>query len=96
MINRNSRSFKQEEQFRGFMFLILDLFHEYMDVVAVSDTYRDDISDGYSIPDEKQTVGYLPLAFSFVNWCKIDVFSLNIILLHHKKSQTINNNKNTK
>ena len=28
------------------------------DVVAVSDTYRDDISDGYSISDEKLTVGY--------------------------------------
>ena len=27
-------------------------------VVAVSDTYQDDISDGYSIPDEKMTVGY--------------------------------------
>ena len=29
-----------------------------LDVVAVSDTYRDDISDGYSVPDEKPTVGY--------------------------------------
>ena len=27
-------------------------------VVAVSNTYRDDISDGYSIPDEKPTIGY--------------------------------------
>ena len=46
---------------------------------------------GYSILDEN-----LPLTFSSVNWCKIDVFTLNIIPLHHKKSQTINNNKNTK
>ena len=28
------------------------------DVVPVSNTYRDDISDGYSIPDEKLTIGY--------------------------------------
>ena len=28
------------------------------DVAAVPNTYRDDISDGYSIPDEKPTVGY--------------------------------------
>ena len=27
-------------------------------VVALSNTYRDDISDGYSIPDEKPTIGY--------------------------------------
>ena len=68
------------------------------DVVAVTNTYRDDISNGYSIPDEKPTIGYSmpPIAFSSVNWCKIDVFTLNIIPLHHKKSQTINNNKNTK
>ena len=32
---------------------------------------------------------YLPLAFSSVNWCKIDVFSLNIMALHHKMSQTV-------
>ena len=30
----------------------------HIDVVAVSDTYRDDISDGYSIPDEMLTIGY--------------------------------------
>ena len=64
-------------------------------VVAVSNTYRDDISDGYSIPDEKPTVGYfipmkyLPIAFSSVNWCKIYVFTLNIMVLHHKMSQTV-------
>ena len=28
------------------------------DVLAVSNTYRDDISNGYSIPDEKPTIGY--------------------------------------
>ena len=26
--------------------------------VAVSNTYQDDISDGYSIPDEKPTIAY--------------------------------------
>ena len=26
--------------------------------VAVSNTYRNDTSDGYSIPDEKPTIGY--------------------------------------
>ena len=26
--------------------------------VAVSNTYQDDISNGYSIPDEKPTIGY--------------------------------------
>ena len=31
--------------------------YEYA-VVVVSGTYRDDISDGYSIPDEKPTIGY--------------------------------------
>ena len=46
----------------------------------------------YLIPDEIPTT----LAFSHVNWCKIDVFTLNIMVLHHKMSQTINNNKNTK
>ena len=39
---------------------------------------------------------YPPLAFSSVNWCKIDVFSLNIMALHPKKSQTVNITKNTK
>ena len=37
------------------------------------------VSDGYSILDEKPTIGYfipdeIPFAFSSVNWCKIDVF----------------------
>ena len=52
--------------------------------------------------DEKPTVVYpirdeIPtaLAFSSVNWCKIDVFTLNIMVSHHKMSQTVNN-KNTK
>ena len=54
-------------------------------VVALPDTYRDDISDGYSIPDEIPTT----LAFSSVNWCKIDVFTSNIMVLHHKMSQTV-------
>ena len=34
------------------------LWDQYWNVVAVSNTYRDDLSDGYSIPDEKLTVGY--------------------------------------
>ena len=55
------------------------------DFVAVSDTYRDNISDGYSTPDEIPTT----LAFSSVNWCKIDVFTSNIMVLHHKMSQTV-------
>ena len=46
----------------------------------------------YSIPDRIPTT----LAFSHVNWGKIDVFTLNIMVLHHKMSQTINKNKNTK
>ena len=46
----------------------------------------------YPIPDEIPTT----LAFSSVNWCKIDVFTLNIMVLHHKMSPTINNNTNTK
>ena len=48
----------------------------------------------YPIPNEIPTT----LAFSSVNWCKIDVLTLNIMVLHHKMkmSQTINNNKNTK
>ena len=32
--------------------------HAFLDVVAVANTYRDGISDGYSIPDEKLTIGY--------------------------------------
>ena len=32
---------------------------------------------------------YPPLAFSSMNWCEIDVFTSNIIILHHKISQTI-------
>ena len=32
---------------------------------------------------------YLPLAFSSVNWCKIDVYTSNIMVLHHKMSQTV-------
>ena len=31
---------------------------EVSNVVAVSNTYRDDISDRCSIPDEKPTIGY--------------------------------------
>ena len=47
----------------------------------------------YPIPDEIPTT----LALSSVNWCKIYDFTLNIMDLHHKMSQTINNNnKNTK
>ena len=46
----------------------------------------------YPIPDEMPTT----LAFSSVNWCKIDVFTLNIMVLHHKMFQTVNNNKYTK
>ena len=59
------------------------------DVVAVSDTYRDNISDGYSILDEIPTT----LAFSFVN-CQIDVFTSNIMVLHYKMSQTVKINVN--
>ena len=32
--------------------------HAAVRAVAVSNTYRDDISDGYSISEEKLTVGY--------------------------------------
>ena len=32
---------------------------------------------------------YPPLAFISVNCCKIDVFSLNIMVLRHKMSQTV-------
>ena len=56
-----------------------------MNVVAVSDIY-----DGYSILDEIPTT----LAFSSVNWCKIDVFTSNIMVLHHKMSQTVKINAN--
>ena len=59
-------------------------------IVAVSDTYMDNISNGYSIPDEIPTT----LAFSSVNWCKIDVFPSNIMVLHHKMSQTVKINVN--
>ena len=59
-------------------------------VVAVSDTYRDNISIRYSILDEIPTT----LAFSSVNWCKIDVFTSNIMVLHHKMSQTVKINVN--
>ena len=59
-------------------------------VVAVSDTYRDNISDGYSIPDEISTT----LTFSSENLCKIDVFTSNIMVLHHKMSQTVKINVN--
>ena len=38
----------------------------------------------YPIPDEIPTT----LAFSSVNWCEIDVFTLNIMVLHHKMSQS--------
>ena len=59
-------------------------------VVAVSNTYRDNISDGYSIPDEIPTT----LAFNSVNWCKIGVFTSNIMVLHQKMSQTVKINVN--
>ena len=59
-------------------------------IVAVSDTYQDNISNGYSIPDEKHTT----LAFSTVNWCKIDIFTSNIMVLHHKMSLTVKINVN--
>ena len=60
------------------------LFNLVLYVVAVSDTYRYNISDRYSILNEIATT----LAFSSVNWCKIDVFTSNIVVLHHKISQT--------
>ena len=59
-------------------------------VVGEENTYRDDISDGYSIPDEIPTT----LAFGSVNWCKIDVFTSNIMVLYHKMSRTIKINVN--
>ena len=58
--------------------------------MAVSDTYWDNISDGYSIQDEIPTT----LAFSSVNWCKIDVFTSNIMVLQHKMFQTVKINVN--
>ena len=42
------------------------------------------------MPDEIPTT----LAFSSVNWCKIDVFTSNIMVLHHKMSQTVKINVN--
>ena len=36
--------------------VIYAIVRDYL--VVVSNTYRDDISEGYSIPDEKPTVGY--------------------------------------
>ena len=32
---------------------------------------------------------YPPLAFSNVNWCKIDAFTSSLMVLHHKMSQNI-------
>ena len=32
---------------------------------------------------------YLSLAFSSVNWCKIDIFTSNIMVLDHEMSQTV-------
>ena len=36
----------------------LHVYNIHQSVVAVSNSYRDDISDGYTIPDEKPTIGY--------------------------------------
>ena len=48
-------------------------------------TNHDYIGSFGRIPNEpKSQMKYLPLAF--VNWCKIDVFTLNVMALHHKKS----------
>ena len=44
---------------------------------------------GWYLTDILSQMKYLPLAFSSVNWCKIDVFTSNIIVLHHKISQTV-------
>ena len=60
-----------------------DRLMKTMHVVAVSDTYLDDIWIFY--PRMK----YPPLAFSPVNLCKIDVFTSNILVLHHKMPQTV-------
>ena len=32
---------------------------------------------------------YLPLAFGSMNWCKINIFTSNRIVLHHKQSQNV-------
>ena len=77
------------ETIKVFVCQILNQVH-FFSIVAVSDTYRDNISDGYSIPDEIPTT----LAFSHVNWCKIDVFISNIMVLHHKMPQTVKINVN--
>ena len=66
------------------------IVHYGTHIVAVSDIYWDNISDGYSIPDEIPTT----LAFSPANWCKIDVFTSNIMVLHHKMPQTVKINVN--
>ena len=76
-------NFKRKKQLLSLNILALS-------IVAVSDTYRDDISDGYSIPDEIPTT----LAISSVNLCKIDVFTSNTMVLHHKMSQTVKINVN--
>ena len=41
---------------------------------------------GYSIPDEIPTTCF---HFSSVNWFEIYVFTSNIMVLHHKMSQTV-------
>ena len=64
----------------------------YRYVVPIFFTTDEKLTIVYPILDEIPTT----LAFSSVNWCKIDVFTLNIMVLHHKMSRTINNNKNTK
>ena len=48
------------------------------------------MTDGYSNPDEIPTT----LASSPLNWCKIDVFTSNIMVLHHKMPQTVKINVN--
>ena len=72
------------------MFHVCHCMKKLNHAVAVSDTYRDNISDGYSIPDEIPTI----LAFSSVNWYKIDVITSDIMVLHHKISQTVKINVN--
>ena len=60
--------------------------------VAVSDNYWDDISDGYSIPDERATIGYFipdEIPTTCFELGEIDVFTSNIMVLHHEISQTV-------
>ena len=67
-----------------------DLFTNSLSKVYTNLSFKETGPEVYNNWGIFQTgLKYLPLAFRPMNGCKINVFTSNIMVLHHKKSQTL-------